>query len=158
MGAVIKTPVLYFLAFLCGGGITTLGVRFMPLKHWTPESRRRIRRFMPPPEFRHVRAESLPRRAHATPAPNRAHSGSQGETRRVLRVGGDDVFGNGIIDTIDPFRQISRSPLLLRKDTVMPFRLRASTLLRIRWKKLLGVSPSAPAGSIFSNSTFWQGR
>ena len=25
-----------FLAFLHGGGITTLGVRFMPLKHWTP--------------------------------------------------------------------------------------------------------------------------
>ena len=51
------------------------------------------------------------------------------------------------------FRQIRRSPLLLRKDTVMPFLLRASTLLRIRWEKLLGVSPSAPAGSIFSNST-----
>lgn len=28
-------------------------------------------------------------------------------------------------------RQMSRSPLLLRKDTVMPLRLRASTLLRI---------------------------
>ncbi len=51
------------------------------------------------------------------------------------------------------FRQIRRSPLLLRKDTVMPFLLRASTLLRIRWEKLLGVSPSAPAGSIFSSST-----
>ena len=25
-----------FLAPLCGGGITTLGVRFMPLKRWTP--------------------------------------------------------------------------------------------------------------------------
>ena len=41
---------------------------------------------------------------HATPAPNRAHSGSQGETRRVLRVDGDDVSGSGIIDTIDPFQ------------------------------------------------------
>ena len=41
---------------------------------------------------------------HATPAPNRAHSGSQGETRRVLRVDGDDVFGSGIIDTIGPFQ------------------------------------------------------
>ena len=39
-----------------------------------------------------------------TPAPNRAHSGSHAETRRVLRVGGDDVFGSGIIDTIDPFQ------------------------------------------------------
>ena len=41
---------------------------------------------------------------HATPAPNRAHSGSHAETRRVLRVDGDDVFGSGIIDTIDPFQ------------------------------------------------------
>ena len=41
---------------------------------------------------------------HATPALNRAHSGSQGETRRVLRVDGDDVSGNGIIDTSDPFQ------------------------------------------------------
>ena len=41
---------------------------------------------------------------HATPAPNRVHSGLQGETRRVLRVDGDDVSGSGIIDTIDPFQ------------------------------------------------------
>ena len=41
---------------------------------------------------------------HATPALNRAHNGSQGETRRVLRVDGDDVSGSGIIDTIDPFQ------------------------------------------------------
>ena len=41
---------------------------------------------------------------HATPSPKRAHSGSHGETRRVLRVDGDDVFGSGIIDTIDPFQ------------------------------------------------------
>ena len=38
------------------------------------------------------------------PSPNRAHSGSHAETRRVLRVDGDDVFGSGIIDTIDPFQ------------------------------------------------------
>ena len=41
---------------------------------------------------------------HATPTPNRAHSGSHAETRRVLRVDGDDVSGSGIIDTIDPFQ------------------------------------------------------
>ena len=41
---------------------------------------------------------------HATPAPNRAHSGSHAETRRVLRADGDDVFGSGIIDTIGPFQ------------------------------------------------------
>ena len=49
-------------------------------------------------------------------------------------------------------RQMSRSPLLLRNDTRMPSRLRASTLLRIWWEKLLGVRPSVPAGSIFSSS------
>ena len=41
---------------------------------------------------------------HATPSPNRAHSGSHAETRRVLRVDSDDVSGSGIIDTIDPFQ------------------------------------------------------
>ena len=41
---------------------------------------------------------------HTTPAFNRAHSGSHAETRGVLRVDGDDVFGSGIIDTIDPFQ------------------------------------------------------
>ena len=41
---------------------------------------------------------------HATPAPNRAHSGSHAETRRVIRVDGDDVLGSEIIDTIGPFQ------------------------------------------------------
>ena len=41
---------------------------------------------------------------HTTPAPDCAHSGSHAETRGVLRVDGDDVFGSGIIDTIDPFQ------------------------------------------------------
>ena len=41
---------------------------------------------------------------HATPTPNRAHSGSHAETRRVLRVDGDDVSGSGIIDPIGPFQ------------------------------------------------------
>ena len=36
--------------------------------------------------------------------PKRAHSGLHAETRRVLRVNGDDVFGSGIIDTIGPFQ------------------------------------------------------
>ena len=31
-----KTPVLHFRHFRVGGGITTLDVRFMPLKRWTP--------------------------------------------------------------------------------------------------------------------------
>jgi len=31
-----KTPVLHFRHFRVGGGIITLGVRFMLLKRWTP--------------------------------------------------------------------------------------------------------------------------
>ena len=38
-----------FLAFLHGGGITTLGVRFMPLKRWTPAGHGGVFTvFMPP--------------------------------------------------------------------------------------------------------------
>ena len=38
-----------FLAFLHGGGITTLGVRFMPLKRWTPAGHGGVFAvFMPP--------------------------------------------------------------------------------------------------------------
>ena len=94
-----------FFGVLHGGGITTLGVRFMPLKRWTPAgSRRRIRRFYAAPEFALCGLNIPSAGTHATPAPNRAHSGSHAETRRVLRVDGDDVFGSGIIDTIDPFQ------------------------------------------------------
>ena len=67
-------------------------------------SRRRIRRFYAAPEFA-LCGQNIPSAGtHATPAPNRAHSGSHAETRRVLRVDGDDVFGSGIIDPIDPFQ------------------------------------------------------
>ena len=52
------------------------------------------------------------------------------------------------------FRQISRSPLLFRNETKMPFFLRASTLFRIWCEKLFGVQSSLPAGSIFSNNAF----
>ena len=67
-------------------------------------SRRRIRRFYAVPEFALCGLNLPSSGTHATPAPNRAHSGSHAETRRVLRVDGDDVSGNGIIDTIDPFQ------------------------------------------------------
>ena len=68
------------------------------------ELRRRIRRFYAVPEFA-LRGLNLPSSGtHTTPAFNRAHSGSHAETRRVLRVDGDDVSGSGIIDTIDPFQ------------------------------------------------------
>ena len=68
------------------------------------ELRRRIRRFYAAPEFALCGLNLPSAGTHVTPAPNRAHSGSHAETRRVLRVGGDGVFGSGIIDTIDPFQ------------------------------------------------------
>ena len=67
-------------------------------------SRRRIRRFYAAPEFAPCGQNIPSSGTHATPAPNRAHSGSHAETRRVIRVDGDDVFDSGIIDTIGPFQ------------------------------------------------------
>ena len=67
-------------------------------------SRRRIYRFYAVPEFALCGLNLPSAGTHATPSPNRAHSGSHAETRRVLRVDGDDVSGSGIIDTIDPFQ------------------------------------------------------
>ena len=67
-------------------------------------SRRLICRFYAVSEFAPCGQNIPSAGTHATPAPNRAHSGSHAETRRVLRVDGDDVSGSGIIDTIDPFQ------------------------------------------------------
>ena len=67
-------------------------------------SRRLICRFYAAPEFV-LCGQNIPSSGtHATPAPNRAHSGSHAETRRVIRVDGDDVLGSEIIDTIGPFQ------------------------------------------------------
>ena len=68
------------------------------------ELRRRIRRFYAVSEFAPCGLNLPSSGTHTTPAFNRAHSGSHAETRRVLRVDGDDVSGSGIIDTIDPFQ------------------------------------------------------
>ena len=65
---------------------------------------RRIRRFYAAAVFALCGLNVPSAGTHATPAPNRAHSGSHAETRRGLRVDGDDVPGSGIIDTIDPFQ------------------------------------------------------
>ena len=70
----------------------------------TRGSRRLICRFYAVSEFAPCGQNIPSAGTHATPAPNRAHSGSHAETRRVLRVDGDDVFGSGIIDTIGPFQ------------------------------------------------------
>ena len=158
LGAVIKTPVLYFLHFrvgvvslpsgCCGCvGTTPRGVYFgrkngflrvgalrrrtrCSLLHtvlfrrfyvggWyhysrralhavetldAQELRRLICRFYAAPEFALCGLNLPAAGTHATPSPNRTHSGSHAETRRVLRVDGDDVSGSGIIDPIDPFQ------------------------------------------------------
>ena len=67
-------------------------------------SRWLICRFYAVPEFAPCGLKIPSAGTHATPALNRAHSGSHAETRRVLRVDGDDVFGSGIIDPIGPFQ------------------------------------------------------
>ena len=67
-------------------------------------SRRRIRRFYAAPEFALCGLKIPSAGTHATPSPKRAHSGSHCETRRVIRVDGDDVLGSEIIDTIGPFQ------------------------------------------------------
>ena len=67
-------------------------------------SRRLVCRFYAVPEFAPCGQNIPSAGTHTTPAFNRAHSGSQGKTRRVLRVDGDDVSGGGIIDTIGPFQ------------------------------------------------------
>ena len=121
---VIKTPVLHFFDTSVRGryhyprralhAVETLDAR---------GSRRRIRRFYAAPVFA-LRGLNLPSSGtHATPAPNRAHSGSHAETRRVLRVDGDDGFGSGIIDTIDPFQADQTVAVALaegHRNTVSP--------------------------------------
>ena len=94
-----------FLALLCGGryhyprrafhAVETLDAR---------RSRWRIRHFYAAAVLALFGLNLPSSGTHATPAPNRAHSGSHAETQGVLRVDGDDVFGSGIIDTIDPFQ------------------------------------------------------
>ena len=93
-----------FRHFCVGGGITTLGVRFMLSKRWTPAGHGGLFAVFMPPQCSPCVGRISTAGTHATPAPNRAHSGSHAETRRVLRVDGDDVFGSGIIDPIDPFQ------------------------------------------------------
>ena len=85
LGAVIKTPVLHFFSVPAWGwyhyprralhAVETLDAQ---------ELRRRIRRFYAAPEFALCGLNIPSAGTHATPSPNRAHSGSQGETRGVL--------------------------------------------------------------------------
>ena len=86
-------------------------------------SRRLIRRFYAAPEFALCGLNLPSSGTHAIPAPNRAHSGSHAETRRVLRVDGDDVSGSGIIDPIGPFQADQTVAVALaegHRDAVSP--------------------------------------
>ena len=105
LGAVIKAPVLHFF------GISVWGWYHYPRRALhavetldAQELRRLICRFYAVPEFALCGLNLPSSGTHAAPALNRAHSGSHAETRQVLRVGGDDVLGSGIIGTIDPFQ------------------------------------------------------
>ena len=113
-----------FSALLCGGwyhyprralhAVETLDAR---------RSRRFICRFYAAPEFAPCGLNIPSAGTHATRPTNRAHSGSQGETRRVLRVDGDDVSGSGIIDTIGPFQADQTVAVALaegHRNTVSP--------------------------------------
>ena len=116
-----ETALLGFGGSPVGGGDKTPVLHFFGISVWVwyhyprralhavetldaQELRRRIRRFYAAPVLALCGLNIPSSGTHATPAPNRAHSGSHAETWRVLRVDGDDVSGNGIIDTIDPFQ------------------------------------------------------
>ena len=82
LGEVIKTPVLHFFgASMWGGGITTLGVRFVLSKRWTPAGHGGVFAVFMLPRNSPCVGRISPRRVQRHPSPNRAHSGSQGETR-----------------------------------------------------------------------------
>ena len=105
-GEVIKTPVLHFFRHFYVGGWYHYPRRVLhAIKALDARgSRRLICRFYAVSKFAPCGLNIPSAGTHATPTPDRAHSGSRAETRRVLRGGGDDVFGSGIIDTIDPFQ------------------------------------------------------
>ena len=135
-----ETASLGFGGSPVGGGDKTPGLHFFGASVWgwyhyprralhavetldARGSRRRIRRFYAAPEFALCGLNLPSSGTHATPAPNRAHSGSHAETRRVLRVDGDDVFGSDIIDPIGPFQADQTVAVALaegHRDAVSP--------------------------------------
>ena len=85
LGAMIKTPVLHFF------GVPARGRYHYPRRALhavetldAQELRRRIYRFYAVPEFALCGLNLPSSGTHATPAPNRAHSGSQGKTRGIF--------------------------------------------------------------------------
>ena len=85
LGEVIKTPVLHFFDTSAWGRYHYPRRAFHAVETLdAQELRRRIYRFYAVPEFALCGLNLPSSGAHATPVPNRAHSGSQGETRGVL--------------------------------------------------------------------------
>ena len=121
---VIKTPGLHFFGASVWGWYHYLRRALHAVETLDARgSRRRIRRFYAAAMFALCGLTIPTAGTHATPAPNRAHSGSHAETRRILRVDGDDVLGSGIIDTIGPFQADQTVTVALaegHRDTVSP--------------------------------------
>lgn len=70
-----KTPGLHFFRrFFVGGGITTLGVRFMPLKRWTPVGHGGVFAVFMPPQNSPCVGRISPRRVHTPLQPRTAHT------------------------------------------------------------------------------------
>ena len=67
-------PFCIFSAPLCGGGITTLGVRFMPLKRWTPAGHGGVFAVFMLPRNSPCAGKISPRRVHTPPQPLTAHT------------------------------------------------------------------------------------
>ena len=63
-----------FSAFLHGGGITTLGVRFMLSKRWTPAGHGGVFAVFMPPRCSPCAGRISPRRVHTPPHPPNAHT------------------------------------------------------------------------------------
>ena len=63
-----------FSALLCGGGITTLGVRFIPLKRWTPAGHGGLFAVFMPLRCSPGAGRISPRRVHTPPQPPTAHT------------------------------------------------------------------------------------
>ena len=121
-----------FWALLCGGGITTLGVRFMPLKRWARRSYGGLFTVFMPSRNSPCAGRISPRRVHTPPQPLTAHTAAHTPKHGGFSGPMVTMFpatGSSTPSTL--FRQISRSPLLFRNETKMPFFLRASTLFRI---------------------------
>lgn len=92
--------------------------------------------------------------AHCCKSAHRASCGATGADHAVLSVPIGSVIGVPPLTALSALhRQMSRFPLLLRKNAEMPFSLRVSTLCRIFREILLGVIPAFPTGSINSTSS-----